>query len=201
MAAIDAQRLANSFRKLGWAGVWIQALLAIIPLAMFVYLMMGKIMGVRPTLGFADYLALCGLAILAFTTFWSYRYTRAAPKLADADRRPSWPATVRMLWVGLWASCIGIAISLLLLLIEVVRLLILFLKAPQAGVPAIRTELETRLQWVSAIDVVSLLAEVCTLIGELAILGLTLWLLFAVWRHRDLFENASAHEADPAASS
>jgi hypothetical protein len=71
---------------------------------------------------------------------------------------------------------------------------------PQGGVPILRTELESRIQWVSTIDVVTLLIELCTLIGELVMLGLTLWLLFAVWRHRDLFENTSAHEADPAAS-
>jgi hypothetical protein len=74
---------------------------------------------------------------------------------------------------------------LLTLFIEVIRLLILFLKAPQAGVPAIRTELESRTQWVSAMDAVGLLAEVCTLAGEFLLLGLTLWLLFKIMRHDD----------------
>jgi hypothetical protein len=74
----------------------------------------------------------------------------------------------------------------MLMLVEVVRLLILFLKAPQGGVPVMRTDIESRTAWVSAIDVVTLLAELCTLIGELVILGFTLWLLFAVTRHGEL---------------
>ena len=80
----------------------------------------------------------------------------------------------------MWASCLGIVVSLLSLFIEVTRLLILFLKAPQAGVPVMRTQLETPTEWVSALDAVGLLAEVCTLAGEFLLLGLTLWLLFKI---------------------
>ena len=79
--------------------------------------------------------------------------------------------------------------SVLLLVIEVVRLLFLFLKAPQAGVPVIRTETDQRTAWVSAIDVVSLLADLCTLIGELVVIGITLWLLFRITRSIKLFKH------------
>jgi hypothetical protein len=163
-------------------GVWIQLILAIIPLGVLAYLVFGKVTGTRPVWGFMDYLAMVGLAILGFTALWSYRYTRLARRIADPANMPTQASLTRTLWIGLWASCTGIAISLILLVIEVVRLLILFLKAPQAGVPIMRTELETRDSWVSSLDVVTLLAELCTLIGELAVLGLTLWLLFAVTR-------------------
>jgi hypothetical protein len=192
MAMTEAERLAKTFRRLGWAGVWIQAALAIIPLAMLAYILLGKATGARPTWGFMDYLALGGLAILGFTTFWSYCYTRLAQRIADPARLPTHAAVTRTLWVGLWASCAGIAISLLLLVVEVVRLLILFLKAPQAGVPIMRTELESRDAWVSSIDVVTLLAELCTLIGELAVLGFTLWLLFAVTRRLGAFDEPNS---------
>lgn len=194
MAADMTQRLANCFRKLGWLGVWVQALLAIIPLGMFAYVLFGKATGARPTLGVADYLALGGLVILAFTTFWSYRYTRLAARMTDPNRAPRLTAINRTLWVGLWASCVGIVVSMLLLFFEVVRLLVLFLKAPQAGVPVMRTEIDSRTAWVSAIDVVSLLAELCTLMGELAVLGFTLYLLFAVARHSGLIGQSSAAE-------
>jgi hypothetical protein len=191
MAADMTQRIANCFRKLGWLGVWVQALLAIIPLGMFAYVLFGKATGARPTLGFADYLALGGLIILAFTTFWSYRYTRLAARMTDPDRAPRLAAINRTLWVGLWAGCLGIFVSMVLLFFEVVRLLVLFLKAPQAGVPVMRTEIDTRTAWVSAIDVVSLLAELCTVMGELAVLSLTLYLLFAVTRNSSLFDQTS----------
>ena len=186
MAANKTQGIALCFRRLGWAGVWIQALLAVIPLVMLVYVLFGKATGARPTFRFTDYLAFGGLAILAFTTFWSYRYTRLGRRIADPDRTPRLAEINRTLWVGLWASCLGILVSMLLLFFEVLRLLILFLKAPQGGVPVMRTELNSRTAWVSSIDVVSLLAELCTLMGELAILGFTLWLLFAVTRHGDM---------------
>ena len=190
METTDAHRLARAFHRLGWAGLWIQAAFAIAPLVMLAYLVLGKATGARPTWGVMDYLALVGLAILAFTAFWSFRYTRLAKRMADPARLPTQSTITRTLWIGLWASCAGIAISLVLLVVEVVRLLILFLKAPQAGVPIMRTELESRATWVSSLDVVTLLAELCTLVGELVVLGFTLWLLFAVTRRSNAFAEA-----------
>jgi hypothetical protein len=93
----------------------------------------------------------------------------------------------KTLRVGIWASCVGIVVSMLLLIAEVLRLLFLFLKTPQAGVPVIQTQAENRSAWVSAIDVVSLLAEICTLVGELLVVAFTLWLLFAVLKHVGVF--------------
>jgi hypothetical protein len=144
------------------------------------YVIFGKVTGVRESLDITEYLAFFGLAILAFTTFWSFYYTRLAKRMRDPARRPTRDSIIRILWVGLWASCLGIVVSLLTLFIEVIRLLFLFLRAPQGGVPVIRTEPESRTEWVSAIDAVSLLAEVCTLAAEFLLLGMTLWLLFRI---------------------
>jgi hypothetical protein len=126
------------------------------------------------------------LAILAFTTFWSYRYTRLARRIADPEQRPEWTDVTKILRVGIWASCAGIAISMLLLIVEFLRLLFLFLKTPQAGVPAIQFQAD-RTAWVSAVDMVSLLAEICTLAAELLIVALALRLLFAVLKHMGVF--------------
>jgi hypothetical protein len=199
MSASDEERIAGKFRRYGWLGVWIQAVLGILPLAMLCYILLKKTTNSGVMLGFMDYLALVGLAILAFTTFWSYRYTRLARRIADPGLRPEWTLVVKTLRVGIWASCIGIVVSLLLLIIEVFRLLFLFLKTPQAGVPVIRTEAENRAAWVSAIDVVSLLAEVCTLVGELLVVAFALWLLFAVLKQMGVFDGAD-HPADAASS-
>jgi len=173
-----AQKLAGAFRRLGWIGVWVQALLAVIPLLMFAYVVLARAAGTRVAMTLADYLALLGLAVLAFTTYLSYRYTRLAAQIADPARRPSDTALTRVLWVGLWASCLGLTLSLMMLIGEVARLLLLVLSTPQAGVPVIQTQTESRTAWVAAIDVVRLLADVCTLAGEMLILGFTLWLLF-----------------------
>lgn len=192
MSTTDEQRIARKFHRYGWLGVWVQLILGILPLAMLSYVLLSKAFGPGIMLGVMDYLALAGLAVLAFTTFWMYRYTRVARRIADPDpeNRPEWASVTRMLRVGIWASAIGIVVSILLLLAEVLRLLFLFMKTPQAGVPVLRTEADNRTNWVSAIDVVSLLAEICTLIGELLVVAFTLWLLFAVLKHMGVFSRS-----------
>jgi hypothetical protein len=188
----NAEKLARAFARLGWTGLVIQAVLMILPLFMICYVLFGKATGTRNTLDFTEYLAFLGLAILGFTTFWSFYYTRLAKRIADPTRRPTRDSIVHVLWVGLWASCVGIIVSLLTLVIEVVRLLILFLKAPQGGVPVIQAQPESRSDWVSAIDAVSLLAEVCTLAAEFFLLALTLWLLFRIMKLTEGFEEPLA---------
>jgi hypothetical protein len=189
MADTSASRIAKSFARLGWTGVFVQGVLMIMPLFMLGYIIIGKATGTRDTLDFTDYLAFFGLLILAFTTFWSFYYTRLAKRIREPGRRPTRDSIARVLWVGLWASCLVILVSLLTLFIEVVRLVILFLKAPQGGVPVIQTQPESRTAWVSAFDAVSLLAEVCTLAGEFLLLGLTLWLLFRITQFTEFPEH------------
>lgn len=182
MSDVSTAKIGRAFTRVGWTGVCLQGVLMILPLFMLGYMVFGKVGGVRASLDFTEYLAIFGLLVLAFTTFWSFYYTRIGRQIQDPARRPTRDSIVKILWIGLWTSCFGIVVSLLTLFIEVIRLLIVFMKAPQGGVPVIRTEFESRTQWVSAIDAVSLLAEVCTLAGEFLLLGLTLWLLFRITR-------------------
>lgn len=186
-----AEKIGRAFARVGWTGLCLQGVLMILPLFMLCYIVFGKATGARQSLDVTEYLAFLGLLILAFTTFWSFYYTRIAKRIRDSSRRPTRDSIVSLLWVGLWASCLGIIVSLLTLFIEVTRLLILFLKAPQGGVPVIRTELETRSEWVSAIDAVSLLAEVCTIAAEFLLLGLTLWLLFRITRLSEGYDDST----------
>ena len=62
--------------------------------------------------------------------------------------------------------------------IEVARLLFVFLRAPQGGVPVMQTEATDPSTWVSAVDMVGLLADLSVLAAELVLLAITLWLLF-----------------------
>jgi hypothetical protein len=78
------------------------------------------------------------------------------------------------------------------LFIEVIRLLVLFLQAPQGGVPVFRAQPDDRMEWVSALDAVSLLAELCTLAGELLVLGISLWLLFRVTQLGEGYDESSS---------
>ena len=86
----------------------------------------------------------------------------------------------KMMRNTLWASCLGILFSMLLMMYEVGRLLFVFLRAPQGGVPVIQTETSAPSGWVSAIDMVGLMADLSVLAAELIVLAFTLWLLFRV---------------------
>jgi hypothetical protein len=191
MADVRLEKVARDFRRIGWLGVVVQVVLAIIPMVTFVWVVFGTAVARRP-LTLVDLLVLLGLAILAFTTFWSYRYTRLADRLADAGQRPARKTVVNTLWVGIAAGSLGVALSMLLLIGEVVRVMILVLRTPQAGVPVIQTQTESRAAWVSAIDVVRLLADVATLAGELAIVACTLWLLYRFTQVADDYDRTPA---------
>jgi hypothetical protein len=151
-----------------------------IPAALLVYeLVFDRSLGsgTRAGLVLVEYLTIASLLVLAFTTIWFYRYTRLAARIADPERRPSQFSVQRTAWVGIAAGALGIVLSLLIMLFEVVQLLFYFLRAPQAGVPVVQTT-GGPASWVSAADVVSLLALVIALSVEIAVLALSLWLLF-----------------------
>jgi hypothetical protein len=172
--------LAGTFRRLGWIGFWTQVVVGAFPVLLLAYLFLfaGSPTGPRAGLRFVEYLALLALFILLFTTYWSYGYTRISNKIIDSDRRPTDASLSRATWIGIMVSTIGILVSIVVMLIEVAHLLYYFLKTPQAGVPVIQATAEA--SWVSAIDMLSLLALTLSLLAEVIVLVLSLWLLFRV---------------------
>ena len=174
------QRMAKAFTRLGWIGFWLQLVLAALPIVLLIYVLFfcptASIQ--RRGMGLIEYMGLLCLLILFFTTFWSYRYTRLAKKMAHPEQRPPKDSVVSILWTGLMACCVGILLSMLLMVFEVGRLMFVFLRAPQGGVPVMQTETYDPATWVSAIDMVGLLADLSVLGAELAVLAFTLWLLF-----------------------
>jgi len=134
--------------------------------------------GTRGGLLLIEYLTVFSLLLLAFTTFWSFRYTRLAKRLLDPQQRTSETALNRAAWTGVVASALGIVFSMLVMLAEVTQLLLYFLRAPQAGVPVIQTSGGGPASWVSAADIMSLMALILSLWAELVVLLSSLWLLF-----------------------
>jgi lysylphosphatidylglycerol synthetase-like protein (DUF2156 family) len=124
------------------------------------------------------HLTIASLLVLAFTTLWSYRYTRLAERIADPLRRLSQSTVQRAVWTGVAASALGIVFSMLVMLAEAILLLLYFLRAPQAGVPVIQPAGGGHATWVSALDVMSLLSLNLIAFGEFVVLTLSLWLLF-----------------------
>jgi hypothetical protein len=173
--------LARAFLRLGWAGLWIQIVIGLIPISLAVYaLIFGRAAGAGTRGGslLIEYLTIAGLIVMVFTTVWSYRYTRLGKQIADPAKRPSEHEVLRVAWIGVAASAIGILFSMLVILFEVVQLLLYFLRAPQAGVPVIQTTGGGKESWISAADIMNLLALTISLFGELTVLVFSIWLLF-----------------------
>jgi hypothetical protein len=177
----SSDSLARAFSRLGWLGLWIQVAIGSIPLLLIIYSIVfghSTDAGTRSRLLLIEYLTFASLLVLVFNTVWSYRYTRLAARIADSTRRPTDSVVQRTAWIGVAASALGIVFSMFVMLFEVAHLLIYFLRAPQAGVPVIQTTGGGRATWVSAADVLNLLALIFIMFGELAVLIFSLWLLF-----------------------
>ena len=140
--------LANAFSRLGWTGFWIQIVIGIVPLTLIIY--------AQSTGG----------------------TTRLAQRISNSTLRPSLFLVQKAAWIGVASSALGVVFSMLIILFEVAQLLIYFLRAPQAGVPVIQTTGGGQASWVSAADIMHLMALVVTTFGEFTVLVFSLWLLF-----------------------
>lgn len=181
LSSTSQDKIAKLFSRYGWTGFWLQVVLAsfFLLIATYVLFLSRSAATQLQVMGFSEYLALIAFVILLFTIFWFYRYTRLARKMADPQRRPSKSSVIRTLWIGVWFSCLGIMISMFAMLSEVGRLLLVLLRAPQGGIPVIQTNFEPS-TWISAVDMVGLLADLSVLAGELIVLTFSLWLLLRV---------------------
>jgi Protein of unknown function (DUF3611) len=172
--------LAKAFSRLGWTGVWLQLAFGSLPVILMAYYFLFSRSTADPGDGlpFVAYLTIVDLLILAFTTFWSYRYTRLAKKMRDPARRPTESSITGTVWTGVVASTLGMLFSMIVMLIEAANMLFYFLKAPQAGMPVIQTSGTEAVHWVSSVDMLSLMALIFMLLAEQIVMMFSLWLLF-----------------------
>lgn len=125
-----------------------------------------------------SYVSLASFLIMAFTTYWFYRYMRMGAVLRDPQRFPSRSSVLTTVWVGFGAGWVGITFSILLLLAATWRMMFVLLANPQSGL-LIAPNLGTNPGYsISAIDAIGLTLLVISLSAELVVLGLSLWLLF-----------------------
>lgn len=173
--------LAKAFRWTGRTGFWAQVGIGVLSLIVgasaFIYDRTVAGVGTRGALAAVQYLTIVSLMILAFTTFWSYRYMLIAEQIADADRRPARGALKKTVWTGVAATALGLVFSMLIMLFESVQLFVYFLRAPQAGVPVVQTTAGPT-NFVSAGDILSLAAIIAVAFVEVVVLVLGVWLLF-----------------------
>jgi len=174
------ESLAKTFSRLGRFGFWVQIVVGSIPflLMLYTFIFTRSPSGPRAGLAVVEYLTLASLLILVFTIVWFHRHTRLANRIADPQACPPLSAVISAVWTGLIASGIGLLFSMLVMLIETGHLLFYFLAAPQGGVPVFQTPGAGPASWVSAVDMVSLMALGLFVFAELIVLILSLWLLF-----------------------
>ncbi|MFB1488970.1 MULTISPECIES: DUF3611 family protein [unclassified Thiocapsa] len=173
----SAENLSRAFAKLGKAGFWLQLVLGSVPVVLMFYsfVFAASPSGPRAGLPIVEHLTVATLLVLIFTTFWFWRYTKVAQQIADPATRPPESKVVRMVWTGLVATSIGVFLSLVVMIIETSHLLFYFLSVPQGGVPVFQTTVQA--SWVSAVDMLSLLALALVLAAEVIALVFGLWLL------------------------
>jgi hypothetical protein len=174
--------LAGSFRRLGRAGFIIQLVIGALPLlvAAMVFFVAPQPSAPGRTLQLDHYLAMASMALLAFTTIWFFLYTRLGRRLAEPGATWTREGLLRRVWVGVAASAAGIVLSTVVMIAETGYMLFRFLEAPQGGVPVIQTDADAN--WISALDMLSLLALNFTVTAEIMVLILGLLLLYRVTR-------------------
>ena len=176
----DPEKLSKQFRRLGWLRFWMQIAMLTIPLLLLVYVLFLRSpeSGQRIGVDLSNYLSYCSLLVMLFTTFWFFRYARLGKRIADPERRPS-PASVEgILWVGLWASGLGIVFSIAQLFGAVGRMLFVLMTTPQTGLMIAPGPGANPVQSISAIDSISLMTLLVILTAELILLAFSVWLLF-----------------------
>src|SRR5262245_5666726 len=174
--------LGKTFWRLGWLGFWAQIGIVLVSGGLmgyaFIFDSQGGF-GTRGQLAMIEYLSIAGLLILIFTTFWFYRYTRLAARIADPERHPGVRAIQRIAWIGVVATTANVVFSMLVTLFEVIQLFVYFLRAPKAGIPVVQTT-GGPASWVSAGDILSLLVLILTMAVEVVMVVFSLWLLYRV---------------------
>ena len=177
---VKPERLSKQFSRLGWIGFWIQVAMLAIPLVLLTYVLFLRSPDSAQRMGIdlSNYLSYGSLLVMVFTAFWFFRYTRVGKRIADPERRPTRAAVERTLWVGLWASGVGIAFSMTLMFSAVGRMLFILLANPQTGLMIAPGPGGDPVQSISAMDTISLTSLLVILTAELVVLGFSVWLLF-----------------------
>ena len=172
--------IGEQLSVLGKVGFFVQLALLAIPILLTVYIfVLGRSApGSGTGINFGSYVSFASVLVMMFTTYWFFRYIKLGQRMKDPAQHPPRSTVLTTLWVDLWAGCLGIAFSMLLLLAAAWRILFVLLTNPQSGMLIAPTAGSNPTYSLSAIDAVSLTFLIISLGAEMVVLGLTLWLLF-----------------------
>lgn len=108
------KKIAAQLRRVGWAGFWLQLVLAVVSTVLFVFaILFASKDGSDPGTGGSLIFAVGGLSILYFSTYWSFRYVITSRKLKNPDLRPKKADTIKLVEWGLMSSVLGMGASVI----------------------------------------------------------------------------------------
>jgi Protein of unknown function (DUF3611) len=108
------KKIAAQLRRVGWAGFWLQLVLAVVSSLIFLFALPFASTGAtNPGTGGSLLFAVSGLLILYVSTYWSFRYVSTSRKLKNPDLRPKKADTIKLVQWGLMSSMIGMGSSVM----------------------------------------------------------------------------------------
>jgi hypothetical protein len=137
-----------------------------------------SIVGSRAGLG--NILAFLGLILPVFTTWWCWRYAQIGRAMVASDSDVSRKTQASTAWIGVWAGTVGAVVTVISLFGAATTLLIVMLANPQVGIQISPATGGASAYTVSAVDALSIMALLLTLIAELLVVAISLHLVFLI---------------------
>lgn len=131
---LTPQKVAQSFRWLGWIGFWLQALLGFVPVLVVVTtVLVGPRRSPLGGLSLGLWLAIFCLIALVFSIYWCFRYTQLANRIEIRELRPAKFQVSRDLKWGLLANFGLMIVAVIIALSRISTLTFKMLTLPQGA--------------------------------------------------------------------
>ncbi|HCF27476.1 MAG TPA: hypothetical protein DEV81_09830 [Cyanobacteria bacterium UBA11049] len=183
--ASSLQAIARELRLIGWIGFWIQLVLVVICSLILLFAAVSggrndRFNSTNPGTGPGLFFTLCGILVLCFSIYWSFRYTRIARRLRSPEpsQRPSKGNAIQVVRIGLIVNLAGMLLTLLGTEAIVGGLLAKSLTQPQ-GVATFNDP--TRL--IQSLDIFVVQASINVVAAQFVGIATSLWLFQQVNRH------------------
>lgn len=168
------EKIASTFRNLGWSGFWIELILAAIGTAILIFAIADSSFNINTLKsGFGFFSALGGIIALGFGVYWNFGYLRIAKRLKDseASRHLSKKEVVKTLQNGVIIHWVGMLLTLLSAQTIVGALLLKVLSLPQGLVISQVNRL------IEPLDIFVVQASICLITAQFVGIAISFWLL------------------------
>ncbi|NJL48478.1 MAG: DUF3611 family protein [Leptolyngbyaceae cyanobacterium SM2_5_2] len=177
-------QIARWCRQLGWVGLVLQGLLGFIPLLVVVTRVLSIPQWQGRGFGLGLWLAVLCLAILLFSIYWCFRYTRMAARLEQPELRPAKSTVKQTLKLGLLSNLVIMVIATAVALWQVSGLTIQMLSVPQGATVIAPNQVTGPSALITPSNMIMIYALLSTIAAGLVGVIIALLLIVQVGRHR-----------------